>query len=81
MLKDRHSEVNMERPTYSTKVNTIDGNPEERTMTTGRHIVRDIKCCGCESIVGWKYDRAYEQSEAYKEGKFILEYELLKIVK
>jgi len=62
-------------------VNIIDGNPEERTMTTGRHIVRDIKCCACESIVGWKYDRAYEQSEAYKEGKFILEYELLKIVK
>jgi len=31
----------------------------------------------CKEVVGWKYDRAYESSEQYKEGKFILEYELL----
>jgi len=28
-------------------------------------------------VVGWKYDRAYEAAEKYKEGKFILEVELL----
>lgn len=46
-------------------------------MTTGRHIVRDIACRQCKETVGWKYDKAYEQAEKYKEGKFILEAELL----
>ncbi|RMY19613.1 hypothetical protein D0865_16717 [Hortaea werneckii] len=46
-------------------------------MTTGRHIVRDVACRQCKEVVGWKYDRAYEPSEKYKEGKFILEQELL----
>jgi Yippee zinc-binding/DNA-binding /Mis18, centromere assembly len=62
-------------------VNISEGPPDERTMTTGKHIVRDISCVSCKEIVGWKYDRAYEPSEQYKEGKFILEHELLGIVK
>jgi hypothetical protein len=28
-------------------------------------------------VVGWKYDKAFESTEKYKEGKFILEQELL----
>lgn len=39
--------------------------------------MRDIQCRQCKDVVGWKYDRAYESSEKYKEGKFILEAELL----
>jgi len=35
--------------------------------------VRDIMCSRCGSLVGWTYDRAYEESQKYKEGKFILE--------
>jgi Yippee zinc-binding/DNA-binding /Mis18, centromere assembly len=46
-------------------------------MTTGRHTVRDIKCRQCKETVGWKYDKAFEAPEKYKEGKFILEEELL----
>lgn len=46
-------------------------------MTTGRHVVRDIFCRQCKEVVGWKYDRAYEAGEKYKEGKYILEQELL----
>lgn len=46
-------------------------------MTTGRHIVRDVFCRQCKVVVGWKYDRAYESTEKYKEGKFILEGELI----
>lgn len=59
----------------------IEGVPAERTMTTGIHIVRDIECSNCQQVVGWKYDKAYEPHEKYKEGKFILELELLVIVK
>jgi len=58
-------------------VNVNAGEPSERNMTTGKHIVRDIVCRQCNETVGWKYDKAYEASEKYKEGKFILEAELL----
>jgi hypothetical protein len=54
-----------------------ESDPNERNMTTGRHVVRDIHCRQCKETVGWKYDKAYEPSEKYKEGKFILEAELL----
>lgn len=49
-------------------------------MTTGRHVVRDISCRQCKEIVGWKYDKAHEAAEKYKEGKFILEEALLCLV-
>lgn len=49
-------------------------------MTTGRHIVRDISCRTCRVVVGWKYDKAYEPAEKYKEGKYILEEQLLCLV-
>ncbi|KAI6246966.1 hypothetical protein HI914_04603 [Erysiphe necator] len=62
---------------FSQVVNTTAGEPSERNMTTGRHIVRDINCRQCGECVGWKYDKAYENSEKYKEGRFILEAELL----
>jgi len=58
-------------------VNIIAGDANERSMTTGRHIVRDISCRQCKNVVGWKYDKAFETTEKYKEGKFILEAELL----
>jgi hypothetical protein len=58
-------------------VNIVEGEPNERNMTTGRHLVRDIECKECHRVVGWKYDKAFEQTEKYKEGKFILEAELL----
>lgn len=62
---------------FNTVVNIKEAEPVERNMTTGRHVVRDISCKQCKEIVGWKYDKAYEQSEKYKEEKFILEAELL----
>ncbi|CAL5335113.1 unnamed protein product [Camellia sinensis] len=54
-------------------VNVTFGDKEERMMMTGMHIVVDIFCVGCGSIVGWKYEAAHEKSQKYKEGKFILE--------
>eukprot|EP00793_Prasinoderma_coloniale_P001848 PRCOL_00003654-RA len=46
---------------------------EDRLMTTGLHTVSDIYCTACNQIIGWKYEQAYEKSQKYKEGKFILE--------
>ncbi|KAB8232932.1 hypothetical protein ETB97_005621 [Aspergillus alliaceus] len=65
---------------FNSVVNITQSEAVERSMTTGRHIVRDIACRQCRETVGWKYDKAYETSEKYKEGKFILEEELLCVV-
>lgn len=65
---------------FDSVVNITESDPSERNMTTGRHIVRDIHCRQCKETVGWKYDKAYEPSEKYKEGKFILEEALLSVV-
>jgi len=49
------------------------GGKEDRLLMTGLHTVRDVFCASCSSLLGWKYDFAYEQSQKYKEGKFIVE--------
>lgn len=38
-------------------VNVIEGEPNDRQMTTGNHTVRDIYCCKCGTTLGWKYVR------------------------
>lgn len=62
---------------FDTVFNVVEASPEDRQMTTGLHRVRDISCKKCGQVMGWKYDRAYEQSQKYKEGKSILEKALL----
>ncbi|KAF5382952.1 hypothetical protein D9757_006286 [Collybiopsis confluens] len=62
---------------FETVVNIVEGEPSDRVMTTGNHTVRDIYCIKCNTTLGWKYDKAYEASQKYKEGRFILERNLL----
>ncbi|CAM8940069.1 hypothetical protein QQ045_028847 [Rhodiola kirilowii] len=54
-------------------VNVTLGDKDDRMMMTGVHTVVDIFCVGCGAILGWKYETAYDKSQKYKEGKFILE--------
>jgi len=49
-------------------VNVTEGEPSERQMTTGNHTVRDIY---------FDQDFAYDVNQKYKEGKYILERNLL----
>ena len=49
------------------------GPKEDRQLMTGLHTVADIYCADCRQVLGWKYLRAYESSQKYKEGKFIFE--------
>ncbi|XP_038883190.1 protein yippee-like [Benincasa hispida] len=58
---------------FNNVVNVTVGEQEERMMITGLHTVVDIFCVGCGSILGWKYEVAYDKSQKYKEGKYILE--------
>ncbi|KAG5561710.1 hypothetical protein RHGRI_004677 [Rhododendron griersonianum] len=54
-------------------VNVSVGPTEERTMISGLHTVSDVFCCCCGQILGWKYVTAYDKTQKYKEGKFVLE--------
>ena len=54
-------------------VNISVGPPEKRTLITGNHIVSDVLCVNCGTVLGWKYDKAFEESQKYKEGKYIFE--------
>eukprot|EP01099_Mayorella_cantabrigiensis_P005104 TRINITY_DN3994_c0_g1_i1.p1 TRINITY_DN3994_c0_g1~~TRINITY_DN3994_c0_g1_i1.p1 ORF type:complete len:123 (+),score=21.41 TRINITY_DN3994_c0_g1_i1:152-520(+) len=54
-------------------VNVSAGPKEDRILTTGLHTVADIFCNDCQTAVGWKYLEAFEESQKYKVGKYILE--------
>jgi len=58
---------------FNQVVNVSTGPKEDRILITGLHTVADIFCNECESVLGWKYEQAYEDAQKYKEGKFIIE--------
>lgn len=58
---------------FNTAVNVVLGPREERVLITGLHTVADIHCTCCNTVLGWKYEHAFEDSQKYKEGKFIIE--------
>ncbi|KAM3128939.1 hypothetical protein pb186bvf_018927 [Paramecium bursaria] len=59
-------------------INLNTGPSEEKELKTGKHIVQDVTCKGCNIYVGWKYILAMEQSQKYKEGKIIIEKAFIK---
>uniref|UniRef100_A0A7R9U7K2 Protein yippee-like n=1 Tax=Pinguiococcus pyrenoidosus TaxID=172671 RepID=A0A7R9U7K2_9STRA len=58
---------------FNRAVNVMTGPSERRVLITGLHVVADIYCIQCESLIGWTYEEAFDRSQKYKEGKFILE--------
>ncbi|KAF8733812.1 hypothetical protein HU200_014662 [Digitaria exilis] len=54
-------------------VNVSVGEREDRMMMTGMHTISDIFCVRCGVILGWKYEAAFDSTNKYKEGKFILD--------
>ncbi|KAF7898604.1 hypothetical protein EAF00_005050 [Botryotinia globosa] len=49
------------------------GRPSNRELLTGHHVVADVNCVVCNTLLGWKYVDAREAGQRYKIGKFILE--------
>jgi Yippee zinc-binding/DNA-binding /Mis18, centromere assembly len=49
------------------------GPSENRILMTGLHTVCDLYCIVCADNIGWYYAEAFEESQKYKEGKFIVE--------
>ncbi|KAF5946196.1 hypothetical protein HYC85_016424 [Camellia sinensis] len=58
---------------FSHATNIVVGPKEDRHLMTGLHTVADVYCSDCREVLGWKYERAYEDSQKYKEGKIVLE--------
>ena len=46
-------------------------------MDTGVYRVQPSHCASCTTTIGWKFVRASERTEKWKEGYFVLELELL----
>lgn len=60
--------------------NTSLSKPIARSLVTGQHMVSDVSCSICDSLLGWKYVEASEESQKYKVGKFILETKKIRVV-
>lgn len=58
---------------FNNVINVHEGAKEERVLITGLHTVCDIYCNVCSNVLGWKYNTAFEETQKYKEGKFIVE--------
>jgi len=58
---------------FSKVYNYTVGPEQQRELLTGKHICGDIYCVCCLNNIGWTYMYAYDESERYKIGKFILE--------
>ncbi|XP_031283431.1 protein yippee-like 5 [Pistacia vera] len=58
---------------FSHAINIVEGLKENRHLITGLHTVADVFCSDCGETLGWKYERAYDESQKYKEGKVVLE--------
>ncbi|XP_021902392.1 putative yippee-like protein Os10g0369500 [Carica papaya] len=56
-------------------VNITLGPREDRRLISGLHTINDVYCSSCQQLLGWRYEKAFEESQKYKEGLFILEKE------
>ena len=44
-----------------------------RVLLTGRYTVANVTCKICGNNLGWKYITAAEESQKYKEGRYLIE--------
>ncbi|KAL6123047.1 hypothetical protein ACLB2K_075570 [Fragaria x ananassa] len=58
---------------FSHAMNVIVGQKEDKTLMTGVFSVAGIHCSNCGQELGWKYIRAYDPQQKFKEGRFIIE--------
>lgn len=58
---------------FGQAMNIVVGENEERELITGHFTIADIYCANCRQELGWKYIRAYDEREKFKEGTFIIE--------
>ena len=54
-------------------MNVPTGVKENIQLMRGLHMVADIQCLDCREALVWKCKRDYEESQKYKEWKFMFE--------
>ncbi|XP_030460294.1 protein yippee-like At4g27745 [Syzygium oleosum] len=64
---------------FTNATNVVIARAQDRELLTGAFSVADIYCSNCHEGMGWKYVRAYDPKQKYKEGRFIID--LSKILK
>jgi hypothetical protein len=62
-----------EKETALELINIRVGRSVNRELLTGAHVVADVSCAICATVLGWKYVDAKESAQKYKIGKYILE--------
>lgn len=58
---------------FAHAMNVVLGNKEDKQLMTGLFSICNIYCNKCGENLGWKYVRAYDARQSFKEGKFIIE--------
>ncbi|XP_028767586.1 protein yippee-like At4g27745 [Neltuma alba] len=58
---------------FSHAMNIKEGAQEDRQLLSGLHRVSDVYCSDCGEELGWTYTKAFDETQKYKEGKFVLE--------
>lgn len=53
---------------------------EKSNMRTGLYLTNKVRCHQCQSPLGWSYKKAYLTAQSYKEGKFVLEESVIKVI-
>ena len=51
--------------------------PRVRLMNSGAHTMQELTCSKCSTYLGWKINKAFEESERWKEGHYLMELENL----
>lgn len=50
-----------------------DDNDQETQMLTGVYVINKVRCSQCRTNLGWLYKKLANYSEAFKEGKYVIE--------
>lgn len=58
---------------FAHAMNVVLGYKEDRELLSGVFTVCEVRCSKCGEELGWKYVRAYNPRQMYKEGRFIIE--------
>lgn len=57
-----------------------DPHVQETKMVTGDYLVQSVSCKQCKTRLGWTYKKSFKYTEAYKEGKFVIENKFIKFI-
>ena len=58
----------------------LENGSQETRMLTGNYLINKVKCHQCSNQLGWTYKKAFSYSETYKEGKFVIEKDYIKLI-